>query len=78
MAHTCLTTEEFFARLAGLLQIFWGDDIPNGGKMNEVVWLEVLLETMPAECMLPLFKNSMNKLEGRELEERKTHESKDH
>tara|TARA_Y100000296_G_C5043468_1_gene191084 strand:- start:215 stop:559 length:345 start_codon:yes stop_codon:yes gene_type:complete len=74
MAHTCITTEEFFSRLAGLLQVFWGDTAPEGGKLDAVVWLHVAIETMPPECMLPLFENSMAKLEGRKLEERKKHE----
>tara|TARA_R110000824_G_scaffold165766_3_gene342394 strand:- start:907 stop:1257 length:351 start_codon:yes stop_codon:yes gene_type:complete len=74
MTHTCLTTEELFERLAGLLKVFWGEDIPNGGKLDEVVWLHVTVETMPPECMLPLFENSMAKLEGRTLEDRKKHD----
>ena len=77
MAHTCLTIEEFFERLAGLLQVFWGENIPNGGKLNEIIWLHVVVETMPPECMLPLFENSMAKLEGRKLEERKKHKEGD-
>tara|TARA_R100000789_G_scaffold66376_1_gene62627 strand:- start:55 stop:387 length:333 start_codon:yes stop_codon:yes gene_type:complete len=77
MVHTCNTTEDFFDRLAGLLKVFWGDKTPDGFNIDEAVWLHVAVETMPPECLLPLFNNSVAKLEGKELEEIKKHETEE-
>ena len=74
MTHTCVTTEEFFDRLAGLLKVFWVDTAPEGGKLDAVIWLHVAVEIMPPECMLPLFENSMAKLEGKKVGGSKKHE----
>ena len=77
MVHTCITTEDFFKRLEGLLKVFWGDKTPDGYSIDEAVWLHVAVETMPPDCLLPLFNNSMAKLEGKELAEIKKHETEE-
>jgi len=53
------TIEDFYLKLEGLLQIFWGKNTPDQFDMKDVNWLNVCLETIPPECLLPLFKNSM-------------------
>jgi hypothetical protein len=66
MVHRCKTTEDFFKRLEGLLNVFWGDKTPDGYKLTDAIWLHVAIETVPPECLLPLFENSMAILEGKE------------
>ena len=75
MAHNCYTTEEFFEKLLGLLKIFWGDTTPDGYKLDDAIWLHVGVVTIPPECLLPLVENSMAKIEGKKLQERKQHEN---
>ena len=74
MVHNCKTTEDFFKRLEGLLNVFWDGETPDGYKLTDAIWLHVAIETMPPECLLTLFENSMAKLEGKKLQERKQHE----
>lgn len=54
------TIEDFYIKLEGLLQIFWGKETPEKFDMKDVNWLNVCLETIPPECLLPLFENSMH------------------
>tara|TARA_R110000824_G_scaffold118421_2_gene270679 strand:+ start:267 stop:605 length:339 start_codon:yes stop_codon:yes gene_type:complete len=76
MLHACETVEDYMERLNGLLRIFWGDVTPEGKNMDEVAWIDVVVSIFPTDCLIPIFKNSMLDLEGREREdEGKTHEN---
>ena len=66
MVHNCETTEDFFTRLEGFCNVIWDGESPDGYKLSDAIWLHVALETMPPECLLTLFENSMAILEGKE------------
>ncbi len=66
MLHTSKTVDEYTGKLDGLLRIFWGDSTPEGKSLDEVVWIDVIVQVLPTECLIPLFKASMMELEGKE------------
>ena len=68
MLHACTTVEEYTEKLNGLLRIFWGDDTPEGKRLDEVKWIEVIVQVSPTECLIPLFKKSMLQLDGKEYD----------
>jgi len=74
MLHVCTTVEEYTEKLSGLLRIFWGESTPEGKSLDEVTWVEVIVQILPTECLIPLFKASMLKLEGREDNDEETKE----
>jgi len=65
MLHACKTVEEYLDRLNGLLRIFWGDTTPNNKNMDDVKWLDVMMQILSVDNMIPLFKQSMLQLEGK-------------
>jgi hypothetical protein len=77
MLYACKTVEEYTERLSGLLRIFWGDTTPDNKNMDEVLWLEVMVQILSVENMIPLFKQSMLQHEGKENENDETEESSD-
>lgn len=74
MLHTCKTVEEYTDKLAGLLRIFWGESTPDNKNMDKVIWIDVIVQILPIKCLIPLFKNSMLKLEGKEITDEETQE----
>ena len=65
MLHSCHTVDEYLAKLKGLLGIFWGEATPDGRKLDNAVWMKVMVEVLPKECLIPIFKESMLQLEGK-------------
>ena len=63
MLHACKTIENFTERLDGLLKVFWGATTPDNKPIEEVNWIDVIVQILPTECLLPVFKNSMLTLE---------------
>ena len=59
MLYACKTVEEYTERLSGVLRIFWGDTTPDNKNMDDVKWLDVMVNILPVENMIPLFKQSM-------------------
>ena len=74
MLHVCTTVEEYTEKLSGLLRIFWGESTPEGKSLDEVKWIDVIIQILPTECLIPLFKASMLKLEGSEENDEETKE----
>ena len=74
MLHTSKTVDEYTSKLDGLLRIFWGDSTPEDKPLDEVVWIEVMVQVLPTECLIPLFKESMLNLEGSEDTDEETKE----
>lgn len=72
MLHICTTVEEYTEKLNGLLRIFWGESTPEGKSLDKVTWVEVVVQILPTECLIPIFKNSMLKLEGNDNEDEET------
>ena len=66
MLHSCHIVEEYLDKLRGLLGVFWGESTPDGYQLDDVVWMKVMLEVLPKECLIPIFKESMLQLEGKE------------
>lgn len=74
MLHTCTTVEEYTEKLNGLLRLFWGESTPEGKKLNDVTWIEVIVHILPVECLIPIFKLSMLKAKGKETNNEETEE----
>ena len=68
MLHTCKTVEEYTEKLNGLVSIFWDKVTPEGKNLDEVKWIDVMVQILPTECLIPVFEASMLKLKGRENE----------
>ena len=66
MLHSCHTVDEYLDKLSGLLRVFWGEATPDGRKLDEVTWMRVMVEVLPTECLIPIFKESMLELEGKQ------------
>jgi len=75
MLYACKTVEEYTERLSGVLRIFWGDTTPDNQNMDDVKWIEVMVQILSVENMIPLFKQSMLQHEGKENENDETEES---
>lgn len=75
MLYACKTVEEYTERLSGVLRIFWGDTTPDNQQMDDVKWLEVMVQILSVESMIPLFKQSMLQHEGKEQDNDETEES---
>ena len=73
MLATCTTVEEYTERLNGLLRIFWGDNTPDNKNMDDVKWIDVMVQVLSVENMIPLFKQSMLEYEV-EISDDKTKE----
>jgi len=69
MLSACTTVEEYIKRLNGLLRLFWGTSTPDNKNMDDVKWLEVMVQILSVENMIPLFKQSMLKYEGETTDE---------
>ena len=74
MLHACATVEEYTENLNGLLRLFWGESTPEGKKLNDVTWIEVIVHILPVECLIPIFKLSMLKAKGKETNNEETEE----
>lgn len=66
MLHSCHIVDEYIIKLSGLLKVFWGEATPDGRKLDEVIWMRVMVEVLPTECLIPIFKESMLELEGKQ------------
>lgn len=66
MLHTCYTVDEYLEKLEGLIRIFWGDTTPDGRKLDEVKWMEVMVQLLPTDCLIPIFEESILQRDGKE------------
>jgi len=66
MLHTCKTVEEYTEKLNSLLRIFWEETTPEGKNLDEVKWIDVMVQILPVKCLIPVFEASMLKMEGKE------------
>jgi len=72
MLHSCKTVEEYTEKLSGLLKIFWGKTTPEKKNLDDVNWLEVMVQIIPTKCLISIFKQSILKLEGKENDNEET------
>ena len=73
MLATCTTVEEYTERLNGLLRIFWGDNTPDNKNMDDVKWVNVMVQVLSVENMIRLIIQSMLEYEV-EISDDKTKE----
>ena len=66
MLHTCYTVDDYLKKLEALMRIFWGSITPDGRNLDEVKWMEVMVQLLPTDCLVPLFEESMLRRDGKE------------
>tara|TARA_R110000744_G_scaffold248873_1_gene365194 strand:+ start:759 stop:1130 length:372 start_codon:yes stop_codon:yes gene_type:complete len=66
MLHSCRIVDEYLYKLNGLLRVFWGNATPKGKLLEEVRWLEVMVEILPTKCLIPIFKESALEIEEKQ------------
>jgi len=65
MLHTCYTVDEYIEKLEGLIRVFWGDATPDGRILDEVKWMEVMVQLLPTDCLVPIFEESILQRDGK-------------
>ena len=64
MLHTSKTVDKYLKKLEGLIRIFWGTVTPENKLLDQVIWLHVMVQILPTECLIPIFKESQLTLEN--------------